>query len=545
MLNQSAAGPEELARFSSVDNDVIRSFIGSIPSSFSDAVEKISRTQTTIDERVLKNRIMLSDMAARFHGSANTLTHEVANAISSLSDPETLILVSTHQPNLFAYGGVFKKIVLLESIKQVLASAHPPKKVVNLFLIVDHDFMDETWLRLAQLPSVNHSAGILELRLNLHESQRWKLVCNSPLPEKTSLIRWKSEIRAWIKSNTDQGEERKACLEKFMDMWREYEFAYSRARNYADLNSFFMSRIANKNWKYSTVFVRLSELSRTFIDGFRFLLSNHDLYSQALKNAEQLLLRRGIDTGVSSSSHLYAPVWAHCSCGSKAPVRVIANSTKVLLQGLCISCKKEIALDLGPQSQMQLEEVANYISPRAIPIPILFARELQVACYASGTGGLGYLVDFSVVSNRLNVPPPVIVLWSSKDKYLGIGQRKALSLLPNNVEMNKSTIEASRMKHLDLERAIRSLLSKRIVASEKKEVDQDLLAELFRLKQQQRMIRRDISVLEKASNASSISPCFVDYAVNFGIEGVESLWRSHLFENGDLGRPILFSYTVA
>ena len=38
------------------------------------------------------------------------------------------------------------------------------KKIVNLFLIVDHDFMDG-WIRLALLPSVKHSLGRLELRL--------------------------------------------------------------------------------------------------------------------------------------------------------------------------------------------------------------------------------------------------------------------------------------------------------------------------------------------------------------------------------------------
>ena len=53
------------------------------------------------------------------------------------------------------------------------------KKIVNLFLIVDHDFMDG-WIRLALLPSVKHSLGRLELRLpvkHLLRNGKWRLIC--------------------------------------------------------------------------------------------------------------------------------------------------------------------------------------------------------------------------------------------------------------------------------------------------------------------------------------------------------------------------------
>jgi hypothetical protein len=44
-----------------------------------------------------------------------------------------------------------------------------------LFVIVDHDFMDETWMRLAQLPSPMNASGILELRMPMYNSKRWTL----------------------------------------------------------------------------------------------------------------------------------------------------------------------------------------------------------------------------------------------------------------------------------------------------------------------------------------------------------------------------------
>ena len=70
----------------------------------------------------------------------------------NIQDPSAQILISIHQPNLFAYGGVFKKIVLLQTIKSMLQQGNDPSttRFINLFLIVDHDFMDDVWIRVAQ-----------------------------------------------------------------------------------------------------------------------------------------------------------------------------------------------------------------------------------------------------------------------------------------------------------------------------------------------------------------------------------------------------------
>ena len=70
------------------------------------------------------------------------MTVGVTNKLRLLTDPKTQIFVSIHQPNLFAYGGVFKKIVLLQTLMRAVEERKPPNKFVNLFLIVDHDFMD-------------------------------------------------------------------------------------------------------------------------------------------------------------------------------------------------------------------------------------------------------------------------------------------------------------------------------------------------------------------------------------------------------------------
>src|SRR3712207_8842328 len=59
----------------------------------------------------------------------------------------------------------------------------------------------------------------------------------------------------------------------------------------------------------------------TLFRSFEFLISNHRTYADTLHKTEQEFLSRGIHTGVSFKSHEKAPLWLHCKCGSKAPVR--------------------------------------------------------------------------------------------------------------------------------------------------------------------------------------------------------------------------------
>ncbi|HEX7033146.1 MAG TPA: hypothetical protein VF172_09115, partial [Nitrososphaera sp.] len=298
------------AKFSQVMDPAVSEFTESIPEKFADAVHRIESQEFLANTFVLHNRLMLKSFVRNFHTSAGTLTGKVRSSIELLSDPTTKLVVSTHQPNLFAYGGVFKKIVLLETIKRVMEEEHNSNtKIINLFLIVDHDFVDESWIRLAQLPSMQHSRGIMELRMPVNESKRWLMVANMPAPSQYIVHRWKLQVRSWIKKSTDDNFRRNVLLDNLEQLWQHVEACHARAKSYADLNSFIMSRIVNETWDYSTLFVRLSEISRVFEDGFLFLLSNAGIYSDALKQAENMFMSKGIDTGVSSSSHLHAPLW--------------------------------------------------------------------------------------------------------------------------------------------------------------------------------------------------------------------------------------------
>jgi hypothetical protein len=528
------------ARFNRVNDPLVSEFTGSIPERFADAVDHLASQKTLASDFVLRNRVMLGSFVKKFHSEAGTLTDRVRSGIELLDDPAARMVVSTHQPNLFAYGGVFKKIVLLETLKNAVEGIDRDAKIVNLFLVVDHDFVDESWVRLAQLPSMQHSSGIMELRLPVSESKRWQMVSSMPVPNQTVVHNWKRQVKSWIKKSA-AGADKNMLVDNLEQFWQHVDASHARARSYADLNSFLMSRVVNETWNYSTLFVRLSEISAVFENGFTFLISNAGRYSEALRHAENMFMNRGIDTGVSSSSHLHAPVWVHCKCGSKASAKIARKNGDVVLAGPCMSCRKELELSLGSPDNLDLGKAVQNLSPRAIPIPLLLARDLGISCYASGTGGIGYLVDGSIVSKKLGLDLPLVLVWSSSDVYKGIGQTEAAASIPaQDIDLYLQSLEKQNAAY---EEKIRPLLLKRAEKMKAGGPVGELLSQLFELKEAQRRVRQQISTAEKIRNAINLSPCFIDYAVNFGMAGAEQAWRNHLIRDGSLASPAVFQQT--
>jgi hypothetical protein len=361
-----------------------------------------------------------------------------------------------------------------------------------------------------------------------------------PVPSQTVVHNWKWQVKSWIKKSA-AGADKNVLVDNLEQFWHHVEASHARAKSYADMNSFLMSRVVNETWNYSTLFVRLSEISTVFENGFTFLVSNSGIYSDALKSAENMFMSRGIDTGVSSSSHLHAPVWVHCKCGSKASAKIARKDGYLVLAGSCMSCKKELELNLGNPDNLDLGRAVSDLSPRAIPIPLLLARDLGISCYASGTGGIGYLVDGSVVSKKLGLDLPLVLVWTSRDAYNGIGQSEAAALMPaQDIDLYLQSLEK---QNAEYEERIRPLLSQRAEKIRAGEPASELLSKLFELKEGQRKIRQQIGTAEKIRNAVNLSPCFIDYAVNFGMVKTERAWRNHLVTHGGLASPVIFQKT--
>ena len=533
------------SKYRGVENPTITEYISSVPDTLSEAVDLMNSTwfneSFSATDYTLTNRKHLSEYIRRFHTAANTLTPAVNSAIGLLSDPSSKLLVSIHQPNLFAYGGVYKKIVLLETLKGLAESKKPNSKLVNLFLIVDHDFLDDIWMRTAQLPSIRNKGGVLEIRTPVSNTKRWQMVCNTPPPHKQILESWRKQLKLWIKNAATNNFDKSVLLRNFEGLWTDVEGAFIRSKSYSDFNAFFQSRVVNGIWGYKTLFVRLSDISPVFDKGFEFLLSGYDKYSRAVEKAEKYFLERNISTGVSSTAYLNAPVWIHCKCGSKASAKVREDKVGIILRGKCMSCKSDLQIDFENTKELKLsKEVIHKVSPRAIPILLLLSKELGIGCYASGTGGsVGYTIVGSLIFKELSIKMPLTVVWPADDMYVGLGQSEALEYL--QLRQRSDVIDylrTLRAEDFAMSREIRPMLEERnLLVSEGQPID-EILSKLFKLKERQRKIHSMIKVVEKVRNSLQIKPCFLDYGINFGVKKTEANWRDNLIKNNNLMLPL-------
>ena len=533
------------SRYLNSSESDISKFVQSIPSKFDEAVDILIKNPIPkTDEFIGSNRKLLRKATTNFHSKAGTLNEKIINQIDALSDERLKIIVGIHQPNLFAFSGVFKKIVLLESLAN--HSKRENHTIVPLFLIVDHDFMDDKWMHVAKLPSIRNATGVLDLRYPINDSKRWKISSMTDSPTRSLINYWENQIYNWIKNNKDLSKsEVKALYDRFQKFWNIVEEAFLLADNYSEFNSIIMSKIVNNFWKYKTLFVNLSDLSRVFQRGYNFLLSENESYLRSLEKSETYFREHGIYTGVSANLNKHSPLWLHCDCGSKASAKISTKDNgEIVLIGKCISCKKNLSLSIGTNGKVSLpENKINMVSPRAIPILLLLSRELAISGYISGTGGsIGYTIVGKKVFDELQIKLPPMMLWAGNDVFTGIAQREASKYLEENntSSMSEFFIDIN-YKNDVLRKKIEPLISRRNEIYKNKEQLQGLLNNLFYYKQEQRKIKDVIKNVQKSKNALKLKSCIIDYAVNMEMEQIEHEWTYNLVNNNDLTKPVLLN----
>ena len=97
-------------------------------------------------DSVRKNRVALSAFVEKFHRDCGTLTPEVQKKLDALSESDCVVVMSAHQPNLFAYSGVMRKISLTSALAQELEKRWKIP-VVNFFGVADRSYRREDDLR--------------------------------------------------------------------------------------------------------------------------------------------------------------------------------------------------------------------------------------------------------------------------------------------------------------------------------------------------------------------------------------------------------------
>jgi hypothetical protein len=515
---------------------------------------------------IREKRAKLADSVEVFYKECGTLTSSVKKRIKDLRNGIGIVLMTAHQPNFFAYSGVFRKatlnFVLAQKLENILKVP-----VVNFFGIADQDFTDDRWVRSCQLPAVQRSGGIFSLDVKLPD----KLMLNKVAkPSPDVLDKWKAEIEKWLndavwsvkklcKTNDffEMGESFSAetCRANFKVFWNLVEDCYKHSDRYSEFNAFLMSEIVNNAWGYDTVFSRFSECQQIFGDEFCFLLSHFDQYSRLLREVLEMPHKQSVSSGVSDQEPQLAPFWYHCDCGSKVKLLLVEENGLLFGRGNCVGCEKYHNLSFGPKKDPDISNIASHVSARAIPMALVFFRGLMPSCYVGGIGGIEYLTEAEHAANGLGIPFPTIAFWRPHDKYLGIGQAEALLELKRICKylgvqdfstakgLLESRISETRRRLDKLEESKKRILEKLGGNPD----DRKLKGELKRISISQTEIARssnlpvishELKILENVSTVFDLIPSIIDYAISVGLKETNNQWIRYLNENGSLSSDI-------
>jgi hypothetical protein len=505
----------------------------------------------------LETRQRLSDWVRKFHHESGTLTSQVEEALERLRTEKCLLLMTAHQPNLFAYSGVLRKATFNHVLAQRLSrSLRVP--VVNFFGFADQDFTDDRWVRCALLPDMERREGTLELRAVLPE----KVMLNKiSRPPRAVLDKWGEDIHDWVHRRTkavkglarDLGVQlgplpTSEYSENLKEFWGLVVDAHDRAGTYADFNAFVMSRVINDTWRYDTLFCRFSECQRIFEQEFSLLTRDFRKYSQALRDA--IAISQSEEKGVLGDEYLTIPVWYHCDCGSKARLAATEIEDRIMGRGRCLRCAREYEIDFSENSEIWTD--LERVSARALTMPLVFFDGLDVTCYVGGIGGRVYLDQAKLVAERMEMAFPPIAIWRPRDRYLGLGQLEALltlrRILGTRDARQSDQVEIGlREKLTKIQGEIEGLEScKKKVADSELEQSQRV-EKIKALSEQQNALRRssnlalisrELRLIENAKRALDLYPCMVDYAINIGLRSVLEQWETFLNNVEDLSSDI-------
>lgn len=503
---------------------------------------------------VCERRNQLAQLVRKFHRECGTLTSAVDEAIKNLENGSCLLLMTAHQPNLFAYSGVLRKATLNHVLtKRLSESLRMP--VVSFFGIADQDFTDDRWVRSALLPDAERRNGLLELRTDMPQ----KLILNRVAkPSRMILDNWQNEIENWIQRKLSSI--RRNCgsfglkiaenadlTETLKDLWALVEDAHWQAETYADFNAFVISRIVNEVWGYDTLFSRFSECQRLFEPEFCVLLTRFDEYSRYVKDATAFTCNS--KRGVHEDEFNTIPFWYHCSCGSKAKLKAEQKKGSIIGKGSCIRCGEEYSFDFGPKCEPQISEIVSRISARSLSMPLVFLHGLGVGCYVGGIGGTEYLKQAQFVANRLNIIFSPVVVWRPRDVYFGIGQLDALIIfgkISGTFDFSQyERVKASMTeKAAEIQREIDELEAQKkqlCVDSGRGREEQIQKQKSLSIRQNEvrreanfPVLMRNLGLLENVAAVMDIYPCIVDYAVNVGLKETSEQWIAFLQSNGSL-----------
>lgn len=466
-------------------------------------------SKINVDDNTLSNRLEIAKISEEFHKNANTLTDGVRQSLELLSDRDTIIIESAHQPSLFPYSGTMIKPVLVHLIAENLRSEG--LSVVEVFDLLDTDDTKTGWHRRTELPDIDSKDGILVIR---KDTPSKKLIFNlTPAPTLEEIIKWKDLLINWIKQNRkavnkiarliqddsiiDSGEE-SFFFEQIKEIFNLLKDIQVRADSYGTFNSFFLTQIVNNNWDYPTVFVPYSSSIHVFEKEAKKLIENNKEYIVS-HNKQRKIIEQYVDINFNEISPDNFPFWYICKCGIK--IRLAINNGTI--NGECEDCGEKIIFNIN-----KIRDHSAKFSPQAISRHLIFFEGLRPTIYVSGWGAMPFTLVAKGIADDLDFYFPSIIPFRMNQQHSGIGKLRALLEIKHR-SISNSKIE-DEIAHLEMK--------------------SKTLKEGKNFAEYKRIIKEKNDLIA-IKNAFNCYPSILDYWINFGIKEIKNEWEEFIKTN--------------
>lgn len=501
------------------------------------------------NQRIIEGRTKLADFATAYlekmgYMLPEAVKEKVLAKINTLknSDPnKTIILMTAHQPNLFAYSGILRKIALIRSVENQIKKIAPDMNVICFYGFGDHDFVHNKWVRSAEMPAPLKRDGILRFSIDVGRKDLFLPSNKIPKPTADKLKSWRAQIDGWIsensalaakfaKSNNLESAPKNisdAAKKSLEDYWKYVEQGNEKATSLAEFSSFTFAAIVNTVLDTPVVFANFSDCYTAFGKEYKWLLSNISEYSDAIQKNEATLKGLKIESGLSEDVSDLLPLWIKCSCGSKYRISSISQGK---YSGKCVRCENEVVYS-QEQLNALLESSPQLFEPRSISMPLAFARAIDVSCYVGGVGGIGYLMHGKAIAERLNSPFPITPFWQVEDKYIGI----EILACAWEAKRISTSYGLSQTEYKPFE----VLKSTQIASDElNNKMAQGLVPKTG-------ISERERQLLEQIPKSLKVNSCAIGYAINIGIGPAYTQWINFLDNGGNLLSPVSLKSILA
>lgn len=511
---------------------------GPISRNLKDAVQatKSFYLSSEAPDRVIQNRRKLTRLIERFHKEARTLTPSVRQSIDQLKQDDVLVIESAHQPNLFPYSRMVRKIVLSHAISSNLKK-EVRNPVIVLFGVVDQDFANRKYFRRTALPDPSSKDGTLYLRVPVNKDDtRVMYLVEKPTSEivncwKRSMGNWyRLTVKALNRLSQEMFDEvlitkalRRRYLPGLRDISELIDESYGDCKSFTEFNAFFMSKLINEAWEFPTLFYEYHTSERIFSYEFKWLLNQRANYVSSLNKHWDFLTNNGVELDFPKVEIEHVPFWLHCDCGRK--IAVYFDETGEMLKGKCKSCKKIVDFQIRKGDEYDLSQIISRISSRAIARDFVSFMGLGTSIYITGLGAIGFNMVGRGIGNDLELRFPPCVVWPARDLYLGLSQ--ALSYLCIN--------KASRKRYAPFEIETKSDIIRKEMARKYGEL------KAGETRKETKRFIKSLKDADRALSALNLMPSIIDYLINIGQDNLRRQWISFLKHKGVLTENILLN----